>query len=1556
MRMGTVKKPRFSITFRITALIGFLVVAAAVFVGFWNYQILYKRLVKSELDELSMNTSAAKIRIEAQLGTLDGDLRFLNSMPTITGLIHAYESGGADSTEGDTLKQWQGRLQSIIDDMAVAKSGYYKQVEFVSLTEGVDSAFSNRASPESSGSNEAIKRPMESEFISDLFRLKSGEIYYSEFNFLTRDLHVTPDINEIFDLPVIWAAMPIFTSNGTPFGYVAINYSMKDILSRYAKTTTKMYSIYLVNKHGELTQIISGSDGGYAFRRLDIRQTYPKLLKVMESGSGILMNMGPDASKAISYTTVKTNSEIFPRELKVLLAGDYDSIIALSNTSRDIVFIITSLIPPILILVGLFVSKTITRPLRGMVDAILAFAEGEADVTLPPPAKDETGILVQAFENMRSEISRRTGLLEESETRHRSILATMADGLITIDEQGKIQTFNSAAEKIFGYSEEQIRGCNISKLMPEPESGAHDGYLIRYLVTGKEHIFGRTIERQGLRSDGVVFPMELSVNEIKVREKRSFIGIVRDITQRKDDEKDLQHSEAQLREAQRIANLGFWEEDLTSHAVFWSDEIYHMHEFTRDNFIPTREGVLNLIYPADLPGYKQAFQKAFEDDIPIDYECRSAGPGGQLLYLHIRGEVRRNEKGEPVQLFGTTLNITKPKLAEQAILRYKQFVDSSQDSITFFDCNYIFRDVNQRFLDRYGLGNDEVIGHTPYELDGAEHFASELKPQFDKGLDGNEINFQTWLATKSNGNRFLDINVSPHKGERGVIEGIIICARDITELKLVEEELRKSESMSLEAQRIGMLGFWEMEMSSRKVYWSDGIYAITGVNRDKFVINDQTFLNLIHPEDRERVSNTITMLNTEEGELQNLEFRILRHNDGRERHVLLRAGLSRNESGKPASMLGTMTDITEKVIAEHEIRRYRDIINATQDMMLFIDRDYRYLAVNIEFLNCYQLTADEVIGHHSADIIGKSQFENITKPLVDRALLGERVDHQHWFQYPERGSRYVFVSYNPYREDNGVISGVVVNVRDITDNKHDEMELQQAKSRAEEAVMTKARFLANMSHELRTPLNAIIGYSEMMYEKAEEIDDRESISDLDKIHSSGEHLLSLVNNILDLSKIEAGKMVLVQDLVNIRETIDAVTATFTPMLAVKGNRLILHIDDDVDTMITDAMRLRQCLFNLLSNAVKFTDNGVITLRVRKSTNKTNSWLIIEVRDTGIGISKENITRIFEAFDRAAMEYSETYGGTGLGLAIVNEIVHMMGGQISVISEPGHGSTFTLQLPYEEIILNTTPPDQPLLINEIKSMIDANGSKPLVLVIDDDPESLGILDWYLKKGGYQVITAENGDFGIRLARELHPVAIILDVLMPKRDGWDVLTELKSDPIMAHIPVIMCTVVDNATKGMALGASDYIVKPINRSLLLKTLKKYCTSETCRILVVDDDDATREMLDRVLTTSGWNVSTATNGSEAITALESQGTDLPDIILLDLMMPELDGYKVVEIVNKTNIWSNIPILIMTAKELTDADYDRLNGSVAGLLEKGAYSVDELLVQLNSLLLRENA
>ena len=1540
--------PRNSITFRVMALIGVLVIVTAVFVGYWHNSIFYRRLVQTQLDELGMNAESARIRIEAKFQEQSESLRFLAATPPIAGLIRASRNGGVDPTDHSSAEQWRNRLQSIVDALKVSRPDY-AQIEFISLVKGINNIYSTTPT----GANGASASKFINPWVDNpeaLFSDNADGVRYSRFMFLTNNLSVNPDKKNIFYEPVVWAALPVRGGKGKPFGYLAINFSLKGILVRYARTSTGNFNIYLLNNEGDLIRIIPKANGHYTFMKESVIESFPNLLPAMTSSSGVLTGLGKDKNTAIGYATINAGGPVSGADLKILLTGDYDSIIALSNTSRSITFIITALILPILILVGIYVSRSITRPLHNLVSAIQAFTQGNPNVKLPLSARDETGILARSFEAMRIGISERTSLLEENAIRHRTILSTMADGLITIDEHGYIQTFNRAAERIFGYKEDQVNGRNVSILMPELYALSHDNHIRRYLKSGNSRILGNIIERQGLRSDGVVFPMEISINEIKVGKKISFIGIVRDITERKEAEQDLLNSEAQLREAQRIARLGFWEEDLASHTVFWSDEIYNILELSRDEFVPSRDSIYHLIHPDDLEDYKRTFQRAFEENIPINYEFRFQTPGGRLLYLHIRGEVRRDVKGKPVQLFGTTLDITQSRLAQQAILRYKKFVETSQDSVSFFQRDYIFQDVNQRFLDRYGLNRHEVIGHSPFELEGAEDFKSVLKPQFDKGFEGDSVRFQTWLPTKAEGTRFLDINISPLSGDHDSVEGIIISARDITELKLAEEGLRDSESRSAEAQGIARLGFWEVDLVTNDAFWSDGMYTITGASKESFHASAESFLNIVHPSDREMLESRINTPKSGADALQNLEFRILTP-DGMERHMLMRAGLSKDAAGRPVRLLGTMMDITEKVIAEREIRRYRDIINATQDIMLFVDRDFRFLAVNREFLHCYNLQAVDVIGRHSAEILGAEQFEKISKPFLERALHGETVEHQHWFKYPDRGSRYVHASYNPYHEDDGSVGGVVISVRDVTENKHYEMELQEAKVRAEEAALTKARFLANMSHELRTPLNAIIGYSEILHEKAQEQGDQEDASDLEKIHTSGEHLLSLVNNILDLSKIEAGKMALVHESVNLGDIIESVTSTFIPMLKAKHNHLIVNIDDDVDMMITDPVKLKQCLYNLLSNAAKFTDHGTITLRARKSRDKTDSWMIFEVRDTGIGINEDKIKGIFDAFDRADLEHSELYGGTGLGLAIVKEIAFMMGGEISVSSNPGHGTIFTLQLPTDVAVGAGHGAAQGESIKKIIKAVDRESGSPVVLVIDDDPESIGILRWNLEKGGYQVVTADNGDFGMKLARELKPAAIILDVQMPKPDGWDVLTELKTDRNMQHVPIIMCTVVDNAGKGLALGASDYIVKPVNRSLLLKVMKKYCTSTVCKILVVDDDEASRKMLKRTMVMAGWDVTTARSGRDALDYLGSGENRLPDAILLDLLMPGMDGFEVVEIIKTNPLWSSIPILIMTAKDLTNEDYQRLNGSVAGLMEKGACSSEHLLDRVNLLL-----
>jgi len=489
----------------------------------------------------------------------------------------------------------------------------------------------------------------------------------------------------------------------------------------------------------------------------------------------------------------------------------------------------------------------------------------------------------------------------------------------------------------------------------------------------------------------------------------------------------------------------------------------------------------------------------------------------------------------------------------------------------------------------------------------------------------------------------------------------------------------------------------------------------------------------------------------------------------------------------------------------------------------------------------------------------------------------------------------------------------------------------------EVASQHKSAFLATMSHELRTPLNAIIGYTEMLQETAADDGNDIYLSDLDKISSAGRHLLQLINDILDLSKIEAGKMDMYLEQVDISGLLDEVVAIGTPLAAANGNRFDVIRPESLATLYTDRTKLKQSLLNLLSNAAKFCKDGAITLRVQASDGE----ILFAVTDSGIGMTEEQVGTLFEAFHQADASTTRHYGGTGLGLAITRHFCQMLGGRVAVESTPGQGSTFTLILPIQQPSSRAEGGELP-----VGTRLQP-GAAPLVMVVDDNPDARAILVATVRKSGYRAIEAADGDTALALARTQRPDLITLDVLMPQRDGWAVLSALKAEAELRDTPVIIVTMLADRNIALSLGATEFITKPVDRAHLASVIRQnLCAGGT--VLVTDDDPGARALARRHLTALGCTVAEAVDGRDALEWLKGHPT--PAMILLDLMMPVMDGFAFLQEIARHAEWRDIPVVILTAKELDPAEREALAGRARAVIGKGA---DDLAAALQQALQR---
>ena len=495
-------------------------------------------------------------------------------------------------------------------------------------------------------------------------------------------------------------------------------------------------------------------------------------------------------------------------------------------------------------------------------------------------------------------------------------------------------------------------------------------------------------------------------------------------------------------------------------------------------------------------------------------------------------------------------------------------------------------------------------------------------------------------------------------------------------------------------------------------------------------------------------------------------------------------------------------------------------------------------------------------------------------------------------------------------------------------------EMETARDEARDASDQKTKFFANMSHELRTPLNAILGYGEMLYEDCEDLGYDDLLPDLKKITSSGTHLLSLINNILDLSKIEAGKMELFVTSFEIENMVQTIKDVSEPLAAKNDNGFVINLDGAMGSMSQDETKLRQCLTNFLSNGFKFTKNGTVTLDVKARMEGDVEFVDFAVIDTGAGMSPEGVAKVFEEYTQAERSTSANYGGTGLGLPISKKFAEMMGGDVIVTSEEGVGSVFTMSVPRECPEYNDDEVDS--------NVINLDDQDNLVVLVDDDVAMHDLIKRTISKLNLTLLGATNSEKGMELIREVKPKLILLDVLMPGRDGWSLLKECKTDQELKDIPVIMISQLNQSNLASSLGANDYLTKPIDRSHFINTLKRIMGTDTQnqRVLVIDDDKDVRELLSRLLKDAGYRPIDARDGKEGL----ERTKDEPALIILDLEMPRMDGFEFLDnYIKNVPEEKRAPVLVFSGKDLTDVQEDLLKERVVGLVKKDDVSMDKL-------------
>ncbi len=892
--------------------------------------------------------------------------------------------------------------------------------------------------------------------------------------------------------------------------------------------------------------------------------------------------------------------------------------------------------------------------------------------------------LQQINQRLENRIEERTTALTNSEKHLNLIVSNISDGILIVDREGRIVFANPSASRTFGMSIDQLIGLSI----------------------GVPNVLNNQFEITHLSHDGKIGESEMHVVVIEWDQQPAYLISLHDVTERIQAETKLLKIQTNLEEAQQIAHVGSWELDATTQTIHWSDEMFRLFRLPPNREEPSYDQLKQYIDPHDWDTMNFLINRAVQFGEPYEVDLKIIRADGSTGYIFAKGNPKRSIEGEILYLFGVALDISDRKANEYTLRRYERVVAATTDAIVLCDHNYRFQLVNQVYLDWHNQRLEDVIGHTLEEFKG-ERFRSIMQPKLDLSLAGEVQHYEDWFDYRDGSRRFVRITYSPYIEIDGSISGVLGSLHDLTELKQIEEDLRKSEERLSRYFNQPMLG---MAISSTDRIWQDVnecLCNMLGYSHDELIqIN---WAEITHPDD-----------------------------------------------------------------------------------------------IEVNLINFNKALAGESEGY-----------------VMDKRFIRKNGSIIH-----------TIISAQCFRNPDGSVNYFVTMVQDISDRKQAELQLHLTNEELVRATRLKDEFLANMSHELRTPLNAILGMAEALQEQTFGKINEKQLKALRTVESGGEHLLALINDILDVAKIESGLLELDCAPTNIASLCQSSLAFIKQQALKKRIQLEIKLPEDLPDQILDERRIRQVLINLLNNAMKFTlEGGQITLEVNKledqEVESTNSWIRFSITDTGIGIAPENINKLFQPFIQIDSALNRKYDGTGLGLALVKQMVELHGGKVGLTSELGVGSCFTIDLPYlpskpkmsEGLSTNTTTESESL------SSHVATRS-PLILMVEDNEANIITVSDYLEVKGYRLLLSKNGQEAIALTKAYHPDLILMDIQMPVMDGLEAIKQIRLDPDLVNIPIVAMTALamtGDREKCLEAGANDYLSKPIKLKQLTTIIQQ-------------------------------------------------------------------------------------------------------------------------------------